>query len=468
MNQPVPNNLYPFANGLTSSSPFIEHFDTRDPTVNDTQFKVQQRWWNKTLRNEWVLTGFTSTGGIVQAVWEPISSSTTVETLTGNSGGPVGPDGTNTINVIGDMTTVNIVGIPLTNTLTVSTAGTVATSYVEDSGTATPSSGILNVKGGTGIATTGAGNTITIATSGSVAESFPTDSGTATPSASVLNILGTTTNSGGGILTTASGNSVTIAMHTPFSLSDFVFEQTTAATPRSVTVQHTDNSSTSSTAFFNALTGGTSGGDPWYQVTVGTARSYAFGIDNPTSGQPLKINTNNSGAISPSTGTNLWKMNNLGQRNLPLQPCVIANKSANTTNITGDGTVINPVIFDETLVNVSGSYNTGTGIFTAPVTGLYYVFTELTYSNVGAAHTLGTLTIVTTSLNYNGNHLNPANVMDPTGQFAFNLSAIVSLTATQTIQIASQIGNGGKTITLDGTAIVSGQMQTTFSVFLLG
>lgn len=168
MNQPIPNNLYPFANGLTSSSPFIEHFDTRDPTPQDTQFQVQQRWWNKTLRNEWVLTGFTSSTGIVQAVWEAVSSSTTVETLQGNTGGPVGPDVSNNIHVIGDTTTINIVGTPLTNTLTVSATGAVATSYVEDSGTAVPSAGVLNVKGGTTaagttpVSTLGSGNTVTV------------------------------------------------------------------------------------------------------------------------------------------------------------------------------------------------------------------------------------------------------------------------------------------------------------------
>lgn len=43
-----------------------------------------------------------------------------VETLTGNSGGAVGPDGSDNINVVGDGTTINVVGNPGTNTLTIS------------------------------------------------------------------------------------------------------------------------------------------------------------------------------------------------------------------------------------------------------------------------------------------------------------------------------------------------------------
>ena len=45
-----------------------------------------------------------------------------VETLTGNSGGAVGPTGGN-INVVGDTTTINIVGNPGTSTLTASLTG---------------------------------------------------------------------------------------------------------------------------------------------------------------------------------------------------------------------------------------------------------------------------------------------------------------------------------------------------------
>ncbi len=44
----------------------------------------------------------------------------------------------------------------------VSSTGTTATSYVEDSGTAIPSGNVLNIVGGTGINTSGSGNTVTI------------------------------------------------------------------------------------------------------------------------------------------------------------------------------------------------------------------------------------------------------------------------------------------------------------------
>lgn len=47
-----------------------------------------------------------------------------VETLTGNSGGAVGPDGANNINVVGDGVTIDVSGNPGTNTLTISSLAT--------------------------------------------------------------------------------------------------------------------------------------------------------------------------------------------------------------------------------------------------------------------------------------------------------------------------------------------------------
>lgn len=85
-----------------------------------------------------------------------------VETLTGNTGGAVGPDGSNNINVVGDGTTATVAGNPGTHTLTISTAGSVPIQFDEDVGTAVPAAGILNIHGSTNINTSGASNTVTI------------------------------------------------------------------------------------------------------------------------------------------------------------------------------------------------------------------------------------------------------------------------------------------------------------------
>jgi hypothetical protein len=88
-----------------------------------------------------------------------------VQTLTGNSGGPVGPTGGN-INVVGDGTIVSVAGNAGTSTLTISVAGTVPTVFHTDSGDATPAANAITMHGGSNISTSGAGSTVTYNVSG--------------------------------------------------------------------------------------------------------------------------------------------------------------------------------------------------------------------------------------------------------------------------------------------------------------
>lgn len=87
----------------------------------------------------------------------------TVLTLTGNTGGPVGPDGGGNIDVVGDGTTVNVAGNAGTNTLTISVDDSVSTQYTADTGTAVPVGNNLNIFGDSAsILTSASGDTVTI------------------------------------------------------------------------------------------------------------------------------------------------------------------------------------------------------------------------------------------------------------------------------------------------------------------
>ena len=84
-----------------------------------------------------------------------------IETLTGNSGGAIGPDGAFNVNVVG-VGDVTVVGTGGTNTLTVTLSDALANQFDADAGSAVPSSSILNIVGGTNVTTSAAGNTVTI------------------------------------------------------------------------------------------------------------------------------------------------------------------------------------------------------------------------------------------------------------------------------------------------------------------
>jgi hypothetical protein len=83
-------------------------------------------------------------GNFISTVLPP---GTTVQTISGNTGGPVGPDGSNNINVVGDGVTITIAGNPGTHTLTASVigGGGGATIFPTDSGSAIESGGVLNI-----------------------------------------------------------------------------------------------------------------------------------------------------------------------------------------------------------------------------------------------------------------------------------------------------------------------------------
>ena len=77
--------------------------------------------------------------------------------LTGNVGGPVGPDGAGNINIVG-ANPITVTGNPVTNTLTISVGGTIASSYPTDAGIAIPAAGVLNIL--TQFATLGCGSSV--------------------------------------------------------------------------------------------------------------------------------------------------------------------------------------------------------------------------------------------------------------------------------------------------------------------
>lgn len=86
-----------------------------------------------------------------------------IETITGNSGGAVGPDGANNINIIGSGS-ISVVGNPGINTLTISAAAGVAGTITGDSGgPLSQTAGNWNFTGGsTGLTFAGAVSTETL------------------------------------------------------------------------------------------------------------------------------------------------------------------------------------------------------------------------------------------------------------------------------------------------------------------
>jgi hypothetical protein len=243
--------------GDNATSPPNITTDTRSPTVNNRKnFIVGDIWINRATAPQeiWILaslksgvatwiqlnSSFTATNfkcdtgtaipvaNIINILGDSIGTTTTavgntitIETpdytdhsllLGGGVGGginslgaaidgqiPIGSTGADP--VLGTIT--GGTGIDVTNgagSITVDADATLATSYACDAGSAVPAANTLNVLGGNGLDTSGAGSTVTVN-----GPTYVSDSGSAVPSGGNINI-----NGAGSISTSAAGNSITI------------------------------------------------------------------------------------------------------------------------------------------------------------------------------------------------------------------------------------------------------------------
>lgn len=135
------------------------------------------------------------------------------------------------------------------------------------------------------------------------------------------------------------------------------------------------------------------------------------------------------------------------------QPVFYSNLSVPAVNATGDGTTYQ-IVFNNINYQVGTGYNNGTGVFTAPVTGHYYIYAAAQLSGMGALHLNGFLQISPTGTGVGGYlvAMSPFNVQQ---QFFNNLiwsgSNIVRLTAGDTVVIQVQVSGvaAPKTVTID-------------------
>lgn len=162
-----PTNQIPSINpqNITLATPIGLQSAPRDPTAQDNTYVPGSEWQNTVSGHFFKCISSTIAG----AVWQPFvpNASGTVSTLTGNSGGMVGPDGSGNINVVGDGTTITISGNPGTNTLTASLVGgsVAADTFVTNvAGPVVPTgAGVIDLSASTSTYTNGAtANTIKV------------------------------------------------------------------------------------------------------------------------------------------------------------------------------------------------------------------------------------------------------------------------------------------------------------------
>ena len=177
-------------------------------------------------------------------------------------------------------------------------------------------------------------------------------------------------------------------------------------------------------------------------------KTFIAGINGASvSGSPVLVNGSNQLGNGIMTNTN--------------QPAFLVYLDTTTGNVTGDSTLAQ-IPYNHKVFDQATNFNTGTFLFTAPVTGKYqFNFAVLCLG--GAGQTLFQLVLRTTASDYYTAFLNPLSAFSTQGAVGSAGSQFCNMTAGDTAGVYCLVNNAGLNVSFDGN-----QVYTWFSGFLVG
>lgn len=116
------------------------------------------------------------------------------------------------------------------------------------------------------------------------------------------------------------------------------------------------------------------------------------------------------------------------------------------SNATGDDTVVT-VVFNSQVFQQGSNFNTTTGVFTCPSTGIYLITGQVTLSGLDAGHTACELNLVSSAGTFTRQVYNPY-AMSEAGLVTLPICGINSYSATNTIFVNIGVFNGTKTVNI--------------------
>lgn len=138
----------------------------------------------------------------------------------------------------------------------------------------------------------------------------------------------------------------------------------------------------------------------------------------------------------------------------PSQPAFLAYLPAFEANATGDGTAftLGSVIALGKAFDQNNDFNVN-GTLTAPVTGRYRLFGAASLQNIGAAHTTGDISIVTSNGTYSIARANIAGLRAAPNYYHGNGGVLCDMDATDTATVVTTVSGGAQTVGLGSAAI---------------
>lgn len=213
---------------------------------------------------------------------------------------------------------------------------------------------------------------------------------------------------------------------------------------------------------------GTGGGaaQGWYAGPLAAAISALWGTDVvPGAANYTLAKGGGYGNLNGATGTKLQAAGvdlhiaAVAGNTQPKQPAFLAYQSATQNNKTGNGTVYT-VLQDTEVFDRGANFNPATGIFTAPIAGIYQLEATVYVTGCTIA-TVFQMAIVTTARSYLGYHARPAGANDAQVQVNTLADMAAGDTAKVTILVA------GEAADTDDIVGAAGNAYTRFSGTLI-
>ncbi len=185
------------------------------------------------------------------------------------------------------------------------------------------------------------------------------------------------------------------------------------------------------------------GGSSTNTINIGTGaavKTVTVGSTNTTSPTVIQSGTGN---IIHNTG---FRVDSTGRTTNPNQPMFFAYLSATTAALTGNATLVSAIVWNTEVFDQGGNFNTGTGTFTAPVTGKYVFCCQVRMGGIAAGQTHGFIALTTTAATYR-TMLNPFITQSSAAEVSSGTSVVLSMTAADTAVLGFQVTGGALTVT---------------------
>ncbi len=153
-----------------------------------------------------------------------------------------------------------------------------------------------------------------------------------------------------------------------------------------------------------------------------------------------------NGASADSIQESTIKVTDNGEMTNAFQPAFLAYNSVADDDVTGDGTIVNPVDFDTEVFDQGGNF--AGGVLTAPVPGRLFTKVSVRVHDVAAGHSLAVLELFTSNGSHNLEVLHAGNCAG-SNILVLHGVAFVDMDASDTAHVLLHIYNGAKVIDID-------------------